>query len=497
MTRPRKPSNLMWQRLFRHLEGISPTRQGQLRDMVVQGVIDGLLQPGEALPSSRVLAESLRLSRTTVSLALQALSDQGFLTAKPRSGYFVSDAASTSVARSVDTKQDKTAQTHANMWQHRLQFQPSTQRNIEKPKDWQQQPYPFVYGQFDATQFPFRNWRRCILESIEARSVRVWAPDHIDQDDRALIEQIHSRLLPARGIWVERDNILVTSGAQQGLFLLAQLLMGKDTSVGIESPGYPDARNNFELRTQKVHNLDVDDQGLVIDAKLNCCDYVFVTPSHQCPTTVTMSMHRRHQLLEQAKKNNCVVIEDDHESELNFSAQPMPALKSLDTEQRVVYIGSLSKTLAHGLRLGFVVASSELIKELRALRRLMVRHIPSNNQQVAAGFIAHGFHEAHMRNLIKSYKERANTLKIALTKYAPQLHFNPAQGGSALWVTGPKGLDTTHLSLDLHQRGVVIEPGAVFYPHTGHACASMRVGYSSIPADKIDAGVQLIAKALR
>ncbi|MGY8894988.1 MAG: aminotransferase class I/II-fold pyridoxal phosphate-dependent enzyme, partial [Burkholderiales bacterium] len=150
-----------------------------------------------------------------------------------------------------------------------------------------------------------------------------------------------------------------------------------------------------------------------------------------------------------------------------------------------------------GLRLGFVVASSELIKELRALRRLMVRHIPSNNQQVAAGFIAHGFHEAHMRNLIKSYKERANTLKIALSKYAPQLHFNPAQGGSALWVTGPKGLDTTHLSLDLHQRGVVIEPGAVFYPHTGHACASMRVGYSSIPADKIDAGVQLIAKALR
>ncbi|MGY8894987.1 MAG: aminotransferase class I/II-fold pyridoxal phosphate-dependent enzyme, partial [Burkholderiales bacterium] len=139
-----------------------------------------------------------------------------------------------------------------------------------------------------------------------------------------------------------RDNILVTSGAQQGLFLLAQLLMGKDTSVGIESPGYPDARNNFELRTQKVHNLDVDDQGLVIDAKLNCCDYVFVTPRHQCPTTVTMSMHRRHQLLEQAKKNNCVVIEDDHESELNFSAQPMPALKSLDTEQRVVYIGSLS-----------------------------------------------------------------------------------------------------------------------------------------------------------
>ena len=252
----------------------------------------------------------------------------------------------------------------------------STARSLRKlPSDWQQMPYPFVYGQFDATQFPFRNWRRCVLETIEARSVRTWAPDHIDQDDEALLQQIHSRLLPARGIWVGRDQILVTRGAQQGLFLLAQLLVGANTHVSIESPGYPDARNNFALRTQHLHDLDVGEHGLVMNQHMDGCDYVFVTPSRQCPTTVTLSLARRSELLARASREDFVVIEGDHESELNFARRLTPALKSLDTEQRVIYLGSLSKTLALGLRLGFIVA--------------------------------HGFHESHVRNLIARYRERA------------------------------------------------------------------------------------------
>ena len=358
-------------------------------------------------------------------------------------------------------------------------------------------PYPFVYGQFDATQFPFRNWRRCVLETIEARSVRTWAPDHIDQDDDALLQQIHSRLLPARGIWVERDQILVTSGAQQGLFLLAQLLVGANTRVGIESPGYPDARNNFALRTQHLHDLDVDEHGLVMNQHMDGCDYVFVTPSHQCPTTVTLSLARRSELLARASREDFVVIEDDHESELNFARRPTPALKSLDTEQRVIYLGSLSKTLAHGLRLGFVVASAPLIKEVRALRRLMMRHVSSNNQRAAASFVAHGFHESHVRNLIARYRERAAALRQALKTHAPQLQHSAAQGGSALWVTGPDTLDTLKLAQDLYRVGVVVEPGAFFYPTSPNHCASMRLGYSSIATERIEPGVQAMAAVLK
>jgi GntR family transcriptional regulator/MocR family aminotransferase len=267
--------------------------------------------------------------------------------------------------------------------------------------------------------------------------------------------------------------------------------------VGIENPGYPDARNNFALRTRHVKPLRVDEQGLVPGAALSGCQYVYVTPSHQCPSTVTMPLARRQELLARAERDDFVVIEDDHESELNFSGQPTPALKSLDTQQRVIYLGSLSKTLAHGLRLGYVVAPATLIRELRALRRLVMRHVPTNNQQVAANFIAHGHQEAFVRRLNLAYRERARVLRAALERHAPALQAVAAQGGSALWLHAGAGVDTRELAARLYVQGVVVEPGDVFFAGARVPKHFMRIGYSSIAAERIDAGVRLIARELR
>jgi GntR family transcriptional regulator/MocR family aminotransferase len=508
-------TELMWPRLFRRFEGRAATLQGQLRDMLVHAVMEGFLSPGEPLPSSRVLAQSLKLSRMTVTLALQALADKGLISARARSGYFVSaqlqdtylGARSRAAARrapeaaagagaNVAANAAASAPTSSVDWQDRLKLQPSAQRNISKPSDWQQQPYPFIYGQFDTTLFPSADWRECVVETLQARSLRRWAPDHIDRDDDSLVEQIHRRLLPARGIWADRDEILVTSGAQQATFMLANLLVGTNTHVGIEDPGYPDARNNFLLRTRHVKPLRVDEQGLAPGAGLAGCQYVYVTPSHQCPTTVTMPLERRLELLARAEREDFVVIEDDHESELNFSGQPTPALKSLDTQARVIYLGSLSKTLAHGLRLGYVVAPAPLIRELRALRRLMMRHVPTNNQHAAASFIAHGHQEAFVRRLNLAYRERARVLRQALELHAPSLRPVSAQGGSALWTTANTGVDTRELAQRLYLQGVVVEPGDVFFAGARVPRRHLRIGYSSIPVDRIEAGVCLIAQAL-
>jgi GntR family transcriptional regulator / MocR family aminotransferase len=487
---------LMWPRLYRRFEGGARTRQGQLRDMLVYAVVEGFLSPGEALPSSRMLAEVLGLSRTTVTLALQALADKGLIVGRARSGYFVSEQLQATYLRARQ-RAGAAAASAGPRWAERLKLQPSLQRNIRKPADWQQQPYPFIYGQFDASLFPSADWRECVLESLQGRALRRWAPDHIDRDDESLVDQIHRRLLPARGIWVERDEILVTTGAQQATFLLATLLVNASTTVGIEDPGYPDARNNFLLRTRHLRALRVDEQGLVIGAKLSGCAYVYVTPSHQCPTTVTMPLERRVELLARAERDDFVVIEDDHESELNFSGQPTPALKSLDTGSRVIYLGSLSKTLAHGLRLGYVVAPKELIVELRALRRLMMRHVPTNNQQVAAAFIRHGHQEAFVRRLNLAYRERAQALRAALARHAPGLEPVSAQGGSALWLRaqGPR-IDTRELALRLHPQGVVVEPGDVFFAAKRPPRHHLRIGYSSIGVDRIEAGVKIMAREL-
>ena len=496
MTRRSRTGDLMWPRLFRRFDGGARTLQGQLRDMLVHAVMEGFLSPGEALPSSRLLAELLGLSRTTVTLALQALADKGLIVGRARSGNFVSDRL-TATYLGARRRTGESAPEGAANWPQRLKLRPSEQRNIAKPDDWQQQPYPFIYGQFDATLFPATDWRECVLESLQARALRRWAPDHIDRDDDALVEQIHRRLLPARGIWVERDEILVTTGAQQATFLLTTLLVDAATTVGIENPGYPDARNNFLLRTRHVRALRVDEQGLVLGPRLTGCQYVYVTPSHQCPTTVTMPLARRQELLARAERDDFVVIEDDHESELNFSGHPTPALKSLDSHGRVLYLGSLSKTLAHGLRLGYVVAPAALIRELRALRRLVMRHVPTNNQQVAASFIAHGHQEAFVRRLNLAYRERAQALRAALAQHAPGLKPVSAQGGSALWCSAAPGIDTRELAAQLYRQGVVVEPGDVFYAGTRLPRHHLRIGYSSIPVGRIEAGARLIARELK
>src|SRR5206468_12967572 len=248
-----------------------------------------------------------------------------------------------------------------------LRHRPSTQRNIVKPRNWQDYKYPFIYGQFDPALFPISDWRECSRQALSLPAVREWASDSFTDDDPQLIEQIRTLLLPRRGVFVGPEEILLTVGAQHAIYLLANLLVDERSIVGMEDPGYADARNIFLLRTSQVIGLPVDEQGMMDGAGLDSCNYVHVTPSHQFPTTVTMSLVRRQALLERAEQQDFVFIEDDYEAEINHLGRPTPALKSLDRNGRVIYVGSLSKTLAPGLRIGYLVAPKEVVAEARAL----------------------------------------------------------------------------------------------------------------------------------
>ena len=220
--------------------------------------------------------------------------------------------------------------------------------------------------------------------------------DYIDQDDEVLVEELCIRVLPRRGIWIKPENLLVTIGAQNALSIISQLLFNKDTVVGIENPGYPDARNLFLLLTEQLVLLDIDENGLVINDKIDMCDYIYITPSHQSPTTATMPLDRRKALLEKAKLHDLIIIEDDYEAEANYIHQANPSLKSLDKDNRVIYCGSLSKSLAPGLRIGFLVADSELIRQARMLRRLLLRHPPALVQRTVALFLQLGHYDSHI-----------------------------------------------------------------------------------------------------
>jgi GntR family transcriptional regulator/MocR family aminotransferase len=477
------------------ISGSSDTLQGRVKEMMVHSILAGQIPTDAAIPPSRALAQALGISRNTVSLALQMLVDKGFLVSRERSGLFVNRDILLGQASQVAPEP---GHKDALDWSARVTSSLARQRNIIKPANWQDFRYPFVYGQFDPSLMPLKDWRDCAQQSLLAPAVKKWSQDFIDRDYDPLVDQIVHRLLPARGIHARREEVLVTAGAQMACYLLANVLLGQDTVVGIEDPGYPDARNNFRARSAKVRALPIDADGLMPSRGLGNCSYAYVTPSHQCPTGVTMPMQRRHEILEIARRKNVVLFEDDHESELNFSGRPLPALKSLDTDGRVIYLGSLSKTLAHGLRLGFVVGPAELIRELRALRRLILRHVPTNNAHIASLFIAHGHHDAFIRKLNVTYRERRALFTAAFARYLPDYEVGPSLGGSGAWVRGPDGLNADELASRCAARGVLIEPGAVFFDKPSAATQPLfRMGYSAIPGSLIEAGVQELAQAAR
>ena len=230
--------------------------------------------------------------------------------------------------------------------------------------------------------------------------------DHIDIYDPSLIKQIQSKVLPKRGVWANKDQILITSGSQNAIYMIASLLTNQSTVVGMENPGYPDVRNIFQSKTDNIEPIKIDQEGIVVDDISPKTDIVFTTPSHQYPTGVTMSMERRHELLNIARENEIVIIEDDYEAEINFQKKPHPSLKSLDKNNNVIYVGSFSKAFAPGLRLGYMVGPESLIREAKALRRLMIRHIPANNQRSVALFIGLGHYHNMFTKIQKTNKER-------------------------------------------------------------------------------------------
>lgn len=467
--------------------------QMQLRQSLVAAILSKRLAPGSKLPSSRKLADYLKVSRITVTLAYQELMSQGYLSANARSAYHVSPNApvprlSQSLPADLSTGVD---------WSSKLRSGRRRFRKIVKPVDWRRYPYPFIYGQMDMTLFDHTAWRDCSRRALGRKDFEDMAGDVASADDPMLVHHICSRTLPRRGISATPAEILVTVGAQNALWLIIQLLMHEDTHAICENPGYPDLVEALRMSAARVTPVDVDERGLPTDQLPNDIDAVFVTPSHHAPTAATMPMNRRLQLLQAADENDFAIIEDDYEFEMSFLSPPSPALKSLDRNGRVIYVGSFSKSLFPGLRLGYLVAPEPVIEAARELRSLMLRHPPGHLQRTAAYFLALGHYDALIMRMRAEFEKRRKVMTRTLHNEGIQISGAASFGGTSLWIEGPEGLDSLKFSEELLEAGVLIEPGTPFFDDQSEACRFFRIAYSSIPTNRIEAGIVTMAKSLR
>lgn len=468
------------------------TLQAQIQQMIARGILSGRFRKGEKLPSSRRLARHLGVSRITVTLAYTELQASDYLEARDRSGYFVSENAPEPPQFDAKPSGNDVVD-----WGRAIGRRFTDGHTPEKPQDWASYRYPFIYGQTDPTLFDHANWRHCAMQALGQKDFQALTTDYYDKDDPLLIEFIARHTLPRRGILAQPDEILVTMGAQNALWLTAQVLLTQRRTAAIEEPCYHALRDILTQSRCHVAPVEVDKDGLNPDALPDHADVIFTTPSHQSPTNATMPLKRRKALLDKAHDMDALIVEDDYEFEISFLRAPSPALKSLDRDGRVIYVGSFSKSIFPGLRLGYLVGSRQFIRECRALRASVLRHPPGHIQRTAAYFLSLGHYDSLIRRMGTVFARRRQEMEQALADEGLDIEGRGVFGGSSIWMRAPDGVDTKELDHRLRARSVLIEPGHSFFRGPEPPGNYYRLAYSSIPSARIPDGIAILAEELR
>lgn len=475
------------------------TLRDQVREHLVSMILSGKFPSDVALPSSRTMAKMLGVSRNTIVIAYEDLVDLDYLVSKPRLGYFVNTSFH---EKELIQKVTPLSDRQQIDWVERFKTRPGNKRNIVKPSNWARFEYPFIYGQIEPGLFPERMWRECSMKAASSYTAKHWAHDWVDGDDPQLIEQLRTKIFPRRGIYAEASEILITIGTQNSLYLIANLLMNANVKVGLEDPGFPDAKNIFSTFNANLSYFPVDDEGLVLNEetipRLAQLDYLYLTPSHQVPTGVVMSAHRRKLLLELAEQHDIILIEDDYDVEINLQQDAQLALSAIDEQNRVIYVGSMSKAIAPGLRLGFMVADEELINEARALRRLMYRHAPIHNQRQLAFFFQQGYYDTYLRRIREHYADKHRMIIAAIAEHLEGFAIlSNSAGATSIWLRAPAHIDTEQLSWRAAKNGILIESGAIHFANSeDHPKNFLRLGFAAIPLEKIEPGIAALSRLI-
>lgn len=458
------------------------TTSRDLFDQIRAAIESGRLAIGDRLPPSREVAEELGVARSTVTTVYGRLAAEGFVEGRAGAGSFV-----TSAPRDLAPREHTVA----------LSARAAVVAALPPPVGADARPVRFDMrsGLPDPTLFPVVEWRRCVVDAYQTKPDGYSDPGGLPHLRRALAHWIGR----SRGVEADFDQIVVTAGAQQAIDLVIRLLVDPGQVVAMEDPGYPAVRRLAQSLGAKVVPVPVDADGIVVSAIPPSARVVYVTPSHQSPTGVTMSLDRRRDLLRLAERYDIAIVEDDYDSENRHVDRPLEPLHRLDRSGRVVYVCTFSKVLSPSLRLGFAVLPDSLVEPARQLRSLMDGNPPTALQHAMHRFIVDGTLERHLRRARRIYRDRhgfAADRAVAMVDDGALLSVPIGNAGLHLAARLPDGVAETDVRDRARDRGVAL--GNLAESWAGRpAWEGVVIGFGAVATSDLPDAFDGLAAALR
>lgn len=475
----------------------------QLYDEIRRSILSGRLSPGQRIPSTRTLSLSLGISRATVTMGYEYLLSEGYLQAATGSGTYVCRQLPDELlrAKNLASKERATAKLSTK---HPNLKKLSKYGSHLKDKEWLQyggsEPdIQFSFGRPAMDEFPMRIWTQLYNKHAKNSPISELDCPSKAKGHRPLREAIASYLGRARAVRCTADQIIIVNGSQQAIDLVSRVIIDRGDAIGIENPGYIGAKKAFEVQGALSIPLQVDSSGLVaseLSEKGKNIKLVYVTPSHQFPTGVVMSLARRLELLDWAHRTNSFIVEDDYDSEYRYKGRPIPALAGLDQHDSVLYIGTFSKVLFPALRLGYLVVPPSLIEVFARAKWLADRHSPLLEQQVLSDFIGEGHLERHIRRMRALYELRRKTVIAALKEnFQDGVTVIGDNAGINVLVRIKSDKSDSQVVADAKAHGVGVVSTAAFY--TGEAPpGEYLLNYGGLSDEKINEGIARFRQAV-
>ncbi|WFU17586.1 PLP-dependent aminotransferase family protein [Bradyrhizobium sp. CB3481] len=461
----------------------------QLTDQLRRLIATGRLAPGQRMPSSRQLAQSLGLSRNTVSFAIEQLAAEGYLTLSAGRRPVVAEGLSLDRRKSPPRNRNNRAgseRINLSAWASSLQ------RSVWPPIH-KERPRPFQPGLADEREFPHDEWSRCLRRAARNAPLRRDRPINHPPLQQALLRH----LVVHRGIKAKASQILFVPTAQAGLMLVANALLESGDHAWVESPGYAGANVAFEAAGAILSAIPLDSQGMVISPHKQTPRLIFVTPSHQYPTGRLMPVGRRLELLRFAETAGACIIEDDYDGEFHYEARPVAALQGLAPSQRVFHLGTFSKATYADIRIGYVVVPEALIDVFELAQRHMGILTPVTMQDALADFISAGAYLGHIRRMTRLYKGRRDRMLQALAAEAgDRLAVEAPAGGMQLLARCRPQTNDQQLAARLLEAGVVSRAlTKMLYHKTSER--GLFLGFAAWNDQEIDRAARILGRIMR